>query len=278
MKLEDIKAYIESGILELYVLGDVTHLERVQVETMAQKHPAIKAELNEIERSLELYAEQNAVEPSESLAGRILNSMVTNLADDRTFKSARPETNNEQDVVIPISRASSNSFFKYAFAACFALLIVSIAALVSVYNRLQQANNLVASLQSQSQKFANQANLRDKELSVFRDPSFKMLKLQGTVKAPSAVLMVAWSPAKKKVMIDMSDANMPVNDKDHQYQLWAMVGGKPVDLGVFDADTTSKHMVEMKSIASADAFAVTLERRGGSPTPTMDQMVVIGKF
>jgi anti-sigma-K factor RskA len=143
---------------------------------------------------------------------------------------------------------------------------------------LQQSNSLVASLQSQSQKFANQANLMDKELSVFRDPSFRMLKLQGTAKAPSAVLMVAWSPAKKKVMIDMSNTNMPVNDKDHQYQLWAMVGGKPVDLGVFDADTTSKHMVEMKSIASAEAFAVTLERRGGSPAPTMDQMMVIGKF
>lgn len=278
MKLEDIKAYIESGILELYVLGDVTHEERVQVEAMAEKHPAVRAELNEIERSLELYAEENAIGPSESLRGRILNSMVTNLADDRTFKSARPEMDNAEENVIPISRAGSNNFFKYAFAACFALLIVSIAALVNVYNRLQQSNSLVASLQSQNQKFANQANLMDKELSVFRDPSFKMLKLQGTAKAPSAVLMVAWSPAKKKVMIDMSDANMPVNDKDHQYQLWAMVGGKPVDLGVFDADTTSKHMVEMKSIDSAEAFAVTLERRGGSPTPTMDQMMVIGKF
>lgn len=278
MKLEDIKAYIESGILELYVLGDVTQEERAQVEAMAQQHPAIKAELNEIGRSLELYAEENAVEPSESLRGRILNSMVTNLADDRTFKSARPEANNEEDNVIPISRARPNNFFKYAFAACFALLIVSIAALVNVYSRLQQSNNLVVSLQSQSQKFANQANLMDKELSVFRDPSFRMLKLQGTAKAPSAVLMVAWSPAKKKVMIDMSNTNMPVNDKDHQYQLWAMVGGKPVDLGVFDADTTSKHMVEMKSIASAEAFAVTLERRGGSPAPTMDQMMVIGKF
>ena len=39
-------------------------------------------------------------------------------------------------------------------------------------------------------------------------------------------------------------------------------------------------MKEMKSIASvsADAFAVTLEPRGGSINPTMDQMVVIGKF
>jgi len=40
--LEDIKAYIESGILELYVLGDVTPEEKLQVEAMAAKHPAYK--------------------------------------------------------------------------------------------------------------------------------------------------------------------------------------------------------------------------------------------
>jgi len=276
--LEDIKAYIESGILELYVLGDVTPEERAQVEAMAQKHPAIKAELDEIGRSMELYAEENAVEPSENLRNRVLNSLVVNLGDDRTFSSTRTAANEEDNVVIPISRARSNTFFKYAFAACLALLLVSIVALISVYNKLQESNNLVASLQSQNQRFANQASLMDNELSIFHDPSFKMLKLQGTPKSPSSKLMVAWSPAKKKVMIDMTNADMPVNDKDHQYQLWAMVSGKPVDLGVFDADTTSKGMKEMKSIASADAFAVTLERRGGSLTPTMDQMMVIGKF
>ena len=277
--MEDIKAYIESGILELYVLGDVTPQERAQVEAMAQKHPAIKAELDEIERSLQLYAEENAVDPSEDLRSRVLNSLIVNLGDDRTFGPGRTAAEeDEEENVIPISRARSNNFFKYAFAACFALLIISIVGLISVYNKLQESNNLVASLQSQNQRFASQANLMDKELGVFRDPSFKMLKLQGTTKSPSSMLMVAWSPTRKKVMIDMMHANMPANDKDHQYQLWALVGKKPVDLGVFDADTASKGMKEMKSIASADAFAVTLEPRGASPSPTMDQMMVIGKF
>lgn len=275
--MEDVKAYIESGILELFVLGDVTPEERAQVEAMAQKHPAIKAELEQIERSLHLYAEENGVEPPENLRDRVLNSLVVNLGDDRTFSSARGAAGIEVEV-IPISRSRSNNFFKYAFAACFALLIVSIAALVSVYNKLQQSNNLVASLQSQNQRFASETKLMGAELTVYRDPSFKTLKLQGTKKSPSSALTVAWSPSKEKVMIDMSNANMPANDNRHQYQLWALVAGKPVDLGVFDADTASKGMKEMKSIASADAFAVTLERRGGSPTPTMDEMMVIGKF
>ena len=79
-------------------------------------------------------------------------------------------------------------------------------------------------------------------------------------------------------MIDMGSVKMPMNDKEHQYQLWALVKGKPVDLGVFDKTPDSAAMKEMKPIAYADAFAVTLEPRGGSPSPTMDEMMVIGKF
>lgn len=274
MKLEDIKAYIESGILELYVLGDVTPEERLQVEAMAAKHPAVKAELQEIERSLEMYADQNAVDPSENLRNMVLNSLVTNLGDDRIFRSKEEKADN----VVPIRRPDQVVIYKYAFAACFVLLIVSIAALINAYHQIHQSNTLIASLQSQNQRFTNRVNLMDHELNVLHDPSFKMVKLKGTAKSPSASLMVAWSPAKKKVMIDMGDANMPANDQQHQYQLWALVGGKPVDLGVFDADTTSRDMKEMRSIASADAFAVTLEPRGGSATPTMDEMMVIGKF
>jgi anti-sigma-K factor RskA len=274
--VEDIKAYIESGILELYVLGDVTHEEKLQVEAMAAQHPAIKAELEEIERSLQLYAEANAVEPTENLRDKVLNSLVTNLADDRNFSSK--ERKKPGAKVVEMTSPRQATIYKYAFAACFVLLIVSVAALVNAYRQIDQSNTLIASLQSQNQRIANRVNFVEGEIGILHDSSYKLLRMAGTKKSPSSGLTVAWSPAKKKVWIDMSNANMPANDKYHQYQLWALVGGKPVSLGVFDADTTSKDMKEMESIASADAFAVTLEKRGGSPTPTMYEMMVLGKF
>jgi hypothetical protein len=274
--VEDIKAYIESGILELYVLGDVTPAEKLQVEEMALKHPAIKAELAEIERSMEQYAEHNAVEPPEHLRDRILNSVLTNFADDRNFSRANTNIGPDNIVVMPVQK--TYNFYKYAFAACLALLLLSSIALITLYNQLQQSNNQLAVLQTDKQHFANKVNLMDHELNVFRDPSFKFMKLKGTVHAPSAALMVAWNPVNKKVMIDLGSMKMPPNDKDHQYQLWALVGKKPIDLGVFDMKSDSTNMKEMKSIASANAFAVTLEPRGGSSTPTMDQMMVIGQF
>ena len=275
--MEDLKAYIESGILELYVLGDVTPEEKLQVEEMALKHPAIKAELDEIEQSMEMYAENNAVEPPEHLRSRVLNSLLTNFGDDSTFKDKATETTS--NIVTLPSRSSNSSFYQYAFAACLALLLASTIALVTLYNKLQRSNTQLAALQNDKQQFANRVNLMDEQLQVFRDASFKFLKLQATPKAPAgASITIAWSPARKKVMIDLGAMKMPKNDKQHQYQLWALVGNKPVDLGVFDASSDSTAMKQMKSIASADAFAVTLEPRGGSISPTMDEMMVIGKF
>lgn len=275
--MEDIKAYIESGILELYVLGDITHNEKLQVEDMAKKHPAIKAELDDIERSMELYAEHSAIDPSEELRSRILNSMVTNLADDNIFN----KRNKPADNIITLPVQKTTNYYKYAFAACLALLVASGIALVNLDNKLQESNTQLAVLQSNNQHIVNRVNLVETELGVLRDTSYKILKLNATAHAPKGTAVtIAWSPVKKKVMIDMATLKMPVNDKNHQYQLWAMVAGKPVNLGVFDASPDSTDMKEMKEIAAikTDAFAVTLEPRGGSVNPTMDQMMVLGKF
>jgi len=272
--VEDIKAYIESGILELYAIGDLTASERLHVEEMLSKHPAVKAELDEIESSMEAYALANAITPPEKLRDRTLNSLLINLADDRNFpdkKAKQPVKDN----VIAFPAPKANSFFKYAFAACLALLILSVAALIDIYNQLSDANTQLVAMNSQNQKYTKTVNFMDHQLNVYRDSSFKTVILKGTAKSPASTMLVAYSPIKKEVMIDMGDLNLPANDQAHQYQLWAIVAGKPVDLGVFDKTTDSSDMKIMKSIASAQAFAVTLEPRGGSVNPTMNQMMVI---
>lgn len=270
--MEDIKAYIESGILELYVLGDVSPDEKLQVEEMASKHPAIKAELKEIEHSMELYAEENAIEPAEPLRGRILNSLLINLADDNNFPTKKVPV---KDNVVAFTAPKQNDFYKYAFAASVALLIGSVVALISLSNQLHDANTQLVAMNSQNQHFTNTVKFMDQQLNVYRDTAFKVIKLHGMPKHTSSTMLVAFSPAKKKVMIDMTDMQLAANDKDHQYQLWAIVGGKPVDLGVFDKTSSDTvDMKEMKSVGSPQAFAVTLEPRGGSISPTMDQMVV----
>lgn len=275
--MEDLKAYIESGILELYVLGDVIPAEKLQVEEMASKHPAIKAELDEIERSMELYAEENAIEPSEHLRSRILGSLLTNFGDDNNFPT-QTHVEREKVVVMQPDKEKETNFYKYAFAACLALLLASAVALYNLYSRLNDTNTQLSAMQAQNQHFSNTVSAKDSELNLLRDTSYKLIHLRGTAKSPESIMTVAFSPSKQKVVIDMEGLKLPANDQTHQYQLWALVGGKPVDLGVFDSTADSSGFKNMKAIASADAFAVTLEPRGGSSSPTLSEMVVLGKY
>lgn len=275
--MKNVKEYIESGILELYVLGDISATEKAQVEEMAAKYPEIRAEIVEIEKSMEFFAEEHAIEPSENLRAKVLNSLLVNLGDDNTFSKAR--THQDDDNVRSLPAARITSFYKYAFAACLTLLLISVYGLVNLYSKLQESNTQLTALQTDKTSFANQVSLRDNELQVYRDTTFKVLKLKGTAKTPTAAMILAWNAVSKKVVVDVPSMKLPQHDEKHQYQLWALVNGKPVDMGVFDlpkADTAG--VKEMKAIASAQGFAVTLEPTGGSINPTMDQMVVIGTF
>jgi anti-sigma-K factor RskA len=62
-----------------------------------------------------------------------------------------------------------------------------------------------------------------------------------------------------------------------QYQLWAWVDGKPTDAGTFDMNEQGTHFMKLKTVPRAEAFAVTLEKKGGSETPDMNAVYVMGK-
>src|SRR5436190_24381926 len=59
----NIKDFISSGILELYVIGDISEKESQEVERMAAANPEVRKEIEEISKSLEKYAKVNAVSP-----------------------------------------------------------------------------------------------------------------------------------------------------------------------------------------------------------------------
>lgn len=262
----------------MYALGTLSREERLEVEAMAAKYPEVRNELHEIENSIQLYAAAQAVEPSEELRHRVLNSLVTNLADDRTFTPSNHQKATEAKMVqMAVNRKTI--FYKYAFAASLVLLCLSIAALATLYQNLRRVNGQLVALQLQNEHYSRTVQFDKNELDIYRSSTFKLITLKGMPKSPSSTLTMAWSPVKKQVMVSTVHMKLPVNDKEHQYQLWALVNGKPVGLGVFDAkQDTTKGMLEMKPIAHADAFAVTLEPRGGSTSPTLDEMMLMAKL
>jgi anti-sigma-K factor RskA len=127
-----------------------------------------------------------------------------------------------------------------------------------------QQNTLVAKNQ------AMQANF-----DMLRSPQMKTVPMMpATPKTEGAMATVYWHSATKDVYVLIN--NLPNTQSEKQYQLWAIVDGKPVDAGMIDMADDATALLKMKNIPRASAFAITLEKKGGSPTPTMDAMMVYG--
>lgn len=284
--MEEVKAYIESGVLELYVLGHLTAEEQLEVEAMAAKYPEVKKEIDAIEFAMEEYAMQNAISPSPGLDQKIF-SAIEDLRTQEEEASAAKAPQVPEQKIIQLDTSDYDSrirSLRLALTACAVLLVVSLGFLYSAHHKLDLAQDQIVSLSNQTQKYAATVSYMkstntdlQKIADMNGDPTWKVVKLAGTKMDPAAKMIVYWHPNGKHVMVDNSKMALPANDQSHQYQLWALVNGKPVDLGVFDVHTDTTHiLVNMKEIGSAQAFAVTLEKRGGSINPTMAQMIVMG--
>ena len=277
--MEESKAYIETGILELYVLGQLNAREQLEVEAMAIKFPEVSKEINAIEIAMEQYALSHAIEPTAGLEKQIFEEITATPVDQPPVAPT--------DNIVPLYPDNSSSTIRtlrFALVACIALLVISAAALYSAHTKLNLANQQIASLSTDREKFAATVSYikdENKDLqeiaAISSDPTWTPVKLAGTKISPQANMMVYWHKKGQHVMVDNTKMALPENDASHQYQLWAMVNGKPVDLGVFDAQTQPKKLLlAMKEVGNAQAFAVTLEKRGGSVNPTMEKMVALG--
>jgi mannose-6-phosphate isomerase-like protein (cupin superfamily) len=72
----NLKAYIESGILELFVLDLLDESDRANVLSMISQFPILKKEIEEIESTLETYANSIAIGPPASLRTKIEASLA----------------------------------------------------------------------------------------------------------------------------------------------------------------------------------------------------------
>jgi anti-sigma-K factor RskA len=111
------------------------------------------------------------------------------------------------------------------------------------------------------------------DLNIVNNPAFTRVIMKGTEQAPSALAAVYWNETSKEVYLSIQE--LKDLSAEQQYQLWAIIDGKPVDAGVFDL--TKGRLLRMKSVNSgAVTFAVTIEPKGGRPTPSLETMQAAG--
>lgn len=262
--------YISSGILESYALGFCSQDEAAEVERMCLLHPEVKAELEEIQLSLNSYAASHTVVPKASVKSKIF-AEIDALEQDEIKGSVRKNETGAQ--IIPM--------WKYLAAASIVLLALSIISNVVFYTRWKAANEQVIALNNEKNVLAdnlktNRVKLDEmgNNMAVMSDPAMTRVTMKGLPKSPESLAIIYWNKQNSEVYIDVKRLPEPTEGK--QYQLWAIVDGKPVDAGMLPVEGIAGVLLKMKDFPSAQAFAITLEKAGGSASPTMEEMIVMG--
>ncbi|UHG90442.1 anti-sigma factor [Spirosoma oryzicola] len=265
----NIPEYLASGILESYVVGAVSDQERREVNCLAAIYPEIQQELDLLSLSIENYALLHSVEPPIELKSRIMAQLSFEKTDDPII---RP---------MPVDYSTDRPTFKatWIVAASVGLLLLAfsfflLSQLRTTQDTLAQLQSAKDSLQQEVGQLKNTQDYSNQALALFRQPGTRTLELRGNEKAPNGDMLVFWNAKTHQVAVEVR--SLPPLRPDQQYQLWSLVGGKPVDAGVFNADGTNALLQQLnRPIDRADAFAVTIEKRGGSPTPTLSTLLAM---
>ncbi len=259
----DIQAYIESGVIESYVLGMADSQEAAELEQLSRQHPEIRKAIDAFELALEKTALANAMPPPAHVKEQLFASL------DGDFR---------QDTKMAVG-AKTFSFTRYMAAASLILLLGSAALNVYFYTQFRASSTAYqALLIEKSTLLSENQNTQTRILDMYgsmqmmSDPTVAKVSMPGVKGKENSLATVFWDTKSKDVYLLTN--KLPEAGPGKQYQLWAIVDGKPVDAGVIGA---CAGLCKMKNIPKASLFAITLEKTGGSPTPTLDQMYVAGK-
>ncbi len=260
----DIQAYISSGILEQYLLGDTTTAESAEVERMAVQHSEVRAELDRIEMALEKYAVMYGTPPPAGTLTAVLEKVA-------------PQTSAAPAAEKPSARSGSGAatwIFGFLALIGVAAAIWAFSQQRNTQNDLEQIQANLQTLQEDCDEIQAQNDQLSRSLDVLSNQSTVPVRMEGTDNAPDALATVYFNPSDQVALL--SAGSLPAPPNDMTYQLWALIDGNPVDMGVFEIDASGGDLISVPFIEGAQAFAVTLETAGGNPTPNLDQLFVIG--
>ncbi len=244
MKVED---YIASGILEQYVLGILTEEEAARVAGMAARYEEVRLELEKLEYALQDMAEELAISPPPRVLDKIKEKIF------------------QEEATAPPASKKKVHYLQYGIAATFTLKLVVLALAAHFWVQWKATEDRLTQMQHRYENLAQESRQVTQALVAVSDPAFRTIALQAQDPASGSQILIYWNEKTQEVYLNLSQ--LPANPSGQQYQLWGMVNGKPVSLGVFDVQDSQPQMIPMEGVAGITSFAVSLEPLGGNDSP-----------
>jgi hypothetical protein len=299
----DTEIYISSGILELYCAGALSEAEMREVERMASQFAAIKKEIQAIELALWSFNDQIFAGPHEQfkrelIAGIKINSPNTisleKTPETALNKAVEPDKPSiEIPIELPVAKEiipeqailSTGSKRKKISIGIFLVIILPILLAFGAFGlwnnwdallqELTAAKKIAANAEKSRAQIDSNLKATSQTLDTLRNPDLVKITLSGMKFSPEAKAVIYWNKTTNRILLD--PVLIPLEDKDHCYQLWAMNKGETLSLGTFSATNKNKQMLPMKATSKASVFLISLEPKNGSAIPNIAQLCLMSK-
>jgi anti-sigma-K factor RskA len=253
----DKEQFLQSGLLEQYVLKLTSPEEEEIVLRFIEQYPEVGEEIQLMQQALEAYAKENAVAPPPGLREQVLSNI----------ESPAPSTTG-------IKRMSLLGGF--GIAAAFTLGLIAFV----LFQGRKDLQQQYAELESAYAELASDCTTKQErsaaiaaQLELLRDPATKHVHLRGTDLTPDALVVVYWNDSQTSGMLQIE--NLPPPPTGKTYQIWADVEGEMINAGVFDGSAIDLQPIAY--IEDAESLNITLEPEGGSEHPTVSLLQANGK-
>ncbi|GGD44491.1 anti-sigma factor [Muriicola marianensis] len=245
---DKIRLFLESDLLEKYLLGATSREETSRVERYIVMYPEVRKQFEELQENLEAYAKLHALPSPEGLKAKILQRIRK---EDRGRRKIRR-----------FAIAASVAAFVFAGSSYFfwnqnqSLQDENI----MVNNRIQ---NLEADMKQQLEDVRNQ-------FIVLNNPQTRKYYVNGNDKARDLKAVAYVNPVKKLSYINVR--NLPNLPEDQCYQMWAEVNGEMVNLGIMKKIEDKDKLLALPYGENAISY-ITIEPEGGNTSPTVQNIV-----
>lgn len=245
---EKIRIFLDTDLLEKYLLGTTTQEESMQVERYIAMYPEVRKTYDELQENLETFAKLYALKTPEGLKDRILSRIKAQNTGRRKFQ-------------------------RYAIAASIAALLFA-GSSYFFWNQNQnlQDENVIVNNKIKTLEEDMKEQLEDvrNQFIVLNNPQTKKYTVNGNKKAKELKAVAYINPVKKLSFINVrSLPNLPDNQC---YQMWAEVNGKMVNLGVIKNVDDKDRLRPLPYAENAIGY-ITIEPQGGNDTPTVQNIV-----
>ena len=252
-----ITTFLNSGLLEKYLLGKTTSVETEMVESHISKYPEVQNAYNTLQFNLEVVAKSNAVEAPKD----ILNNILDELDDTPVVKLN--------------TSYRYKKWYKFTVAASVAALIFA-GTSYFFYNQNQKLSNenqiVVDELFDLRGDIEQNNKMLDKvmrQLLKLNNPETEKYIITGNDRAKD-LKTVAYINAKEKTsMIDV--VSLPQLPEEQCYQIWAELQDKMVNLGILNE--ADRKLMSIPYAENALALKITIEPKGGNSIASVDNAV-----